>query len=270
VFWDGVIGYDLYSRVAVDVDPTARTVRLHPPGSGFADIASGATRVPLTVEGTESFVRASIRPHPGSPAVPVKLHVDTGKRDSISLITGRHPEFSPADTAQTTTSIGISGTTRNRIGRIASLALEGLELEDVKVSYVEASSGAFTNDADGRIGAGLLSRFRYIVDYAGGQLILVPNETSLRDRGRLPRTGLGLFAIGEQLDELVVVRAESAAEAAGVRPGDIVVSIDGIDAAALARGQWPDLLRDKQVGDRLTVCLKTQPDCREIVLTQGV
>lgn len=287
VFWDGVLGYDLYSRVAVEVDPAARTVRLHPAGTDFfasaaAGTAAGATagaaadaaavRVPLQVEGAESFVQALVQVSPDGPPVPVKLHVDTGKRDALSLIAGRHPGIAAPAGATVATRVGLSGETRNPVARIAAMELVGLRLTGVKTSFVASDTGAFTHGADGRIGAALLNRFRYIVDYPGRQLVLVPMASTFESDPPRPSAGLGLFAIGADLDELVVVRAEAPAQAAGLKPGDIVVSIDAVPAPELSRGRWPALLDEKQTGDRLVVCLRPDSgaDCREIELVQGV
>ena len=102
-------------------------------------------------------------------------------------------------------------------------------------------SGGFSDAAHaaGRIGNGLLQRYRLLLDPGAGHMIMAPGGIETPQ----PRstTGLQLGLTGKNLRVLHVMRG-SPAEATGWKAGDLICAVDGRvvaeDPAAATRSQW--------------------------------
>lgn len=269
VYFDGVIGYDLFKRFAVEVDRRAGLVRLHPPGADIPGLSPRAVRVPLQIRGGDAFLIVQIQVENDGPLVDAHMHLDTGMNKVASLIPGRHPSFASAPDADISTGVGVSGTLDITEDRVASLSLGGLALADAPVAYVGSPDPY--NGRHGRLGVAALNRFRYVIDYEAETLILDPRPGTFEPFDDPPRAGLGLAAFGEGLDRFVVIGVQGGggAHAAGIEPGDVVVSIDGVPAAEIARSGLAGAVTGKAVGDTIEVCLApaSAQDCRAVLLS---
>lgn len=268
VFWDGVLGHDFYTRFAVDVDLIADAVHLYPAGQVINDIGVNAVHLPLTIHDLSSYVEASVQTVEGGPFVDVKLHLDTGASNGLALLKDKYPSFKPSTDSKPGQTVGVQGTAATYPSRIKTLRLGSLELKDIKMTYREQAGSSFNDGEAGRIGAGLLARFRYIVNYPGRELILIPRADSLQADQRLPRTGLSYYAFGADFDRLVVTNALYGAKRAGIKPGDIITSIGGQSAYDIARSGLKRFLATKAPGEEVEVCLvvNDQTSCHEFPL----
>ena len=88
---------------------------------------------------------------------------------------------------------GVGGATVSKTGTLRSVALAGFELHDVPVTFPpEDVKGAFdTKRQAGNLGAGILTRFRVLFDYAHECLWLEPGP-GLDAPFPRDRTGLGI------------------------------------------------------------------------------
>lgn len=268
VFWDGILGHDTYSRFAVDVDGITDTVHLYPAGEPIPKLGVDSVHLPLIFHDLGSYVEASVQTVVGGPFVKVKLHLDTGASNGLSLLKGSHPSFKPLAESMPGQAIGVQGAAITYPSRIATLRLGSLELNNIQMTYREEAGSSFNDGEVGRIGVGLLARFRYIINYPGHELILIPNANSLLPDEYLPRTGLSYFAFGHDFDRLVVTNVLYGAKLAGIKQGDIISSIGGRSAYDIARLGLKSILITKAGGELLEVCLDAEPtlDCRMIVL----
>ena len=80
----------------------------------------------------------------------------------------------------------------------------------------------------------MLSRFRLFFDYARDRIVFEPGERSARPFV-FGSSGLLLVATGEDFARVVVdhVVSGSPAAEAGLREGDIVVTVDGVEASSI-------------------------------------
>ncbi len=103
-----------------------------------------------------------------------------------------------------------------------------LELKEPVTSFSTARSGATsTGSYDGTIGGSVLSRFRVIFDYPHQQMILEP-ASDFSEPWAADASGVILRAGGAGLTTISVLHVlnNTPAAAAGIKEGDIIVSVD--------------------------------------------
>ena len=124
---DGVIGYDLYSRFAVTVDPEARTLSLSEPGGPLPEGISLA----LDLRGSSPFVTLPVRVSSASGIVDAELHLDTGMTSALQLRSASHPGLATPTGAREVESQGLQGIHAEYAHPVDTLWLGGHELGGV-------------------------------------------------------------------------------------------------------------------------------------------
>lgn len=264
-FIDGVIGYDLMTRFAIDVDPDAGVVRLLARDDlETLDGDSGYRQTPIQKRGRLIYAKAMISVLPGSLPFEADLVVDSGARTHLLLIGGTHPSIEPPAGARSNSGIGIAGIESHLRGKVSSLAFGSVDFENIPATF--SSSKVTGSGRHGLLGNLVLNRFRHVVDLEGGRLLLKP-ASKANQPAQINRF-VGLAAIGDDFDKFVVLIAPEHVEAAGIKRGDIIVSIAGFPAFDLARDK--SLLSEilsGGAGETIEVCLEAPaPDCRKVML----
>lgn len=230
---DLLVGRDLLDRFALEVDPVGRRFRL---------LASGrmpftGTRAPLSMGNVPPVYVTEITVA-GQRLRPIV--VDTGDGTSLTLSRGAwrvlplHPY--PAMTTQLT--YGVGGPVEAEITRLPIITIGQRNAGDV-ATWVEPTGG-FSDQtrAAGRIGMGLLQRYRMLLDPAAGHMILANADVG---QPAPPSTsGLQLTLAGDRLQVVHVMRGSPAAEG-GWRTGDTICAVDGASIAAdpsAAQATW--------------------------------
>ena len=114
--------------------------------------------------------------------------------------------------------------------------LFGTILENVKAAYVDRDV-----DVDKLFQTGVNAMLGSLDPYSSYENAVQSEDLSVRTKGRYGGVGL---TIGRDGDETVVLGAlEGFAYDAGMRPGDIILSVDGVDAKGLTVSQVKDRLR---------------------------
>jgi len=130
---------------------------------------------------------------------------------------------------------GLGGEFPEKLGRVSSLRIGSLAVKEPVTSFSDARSGATSgSDYDGTIGGAVLDRFKVIFDYPHQQIILEPTS-SFSSTWRVDTSGLILRASGAHLTTISVlhVLGNTPAAAAGIKEGDIIMSVDGQDSSRL-------------------------------------
>lgn len=246
--FDGLVGYELFSRFGVVIDyagkqlTLAQPARFSPPQGAHAVGFDLADRIPI-VQGTLD-------------GVAVRLSIDTGSRVALTL----HSPFVAEHDAATryraapeaVMGWGVGGPSRGRPARFGTLRLGDLAIDGIAGDLYTGSKGAFASaDISGNLGGGVLRRFTLAFDYPNRRLYLAPNARFGR-ADDYDRSGLFLFADGDAL-KVVDVAAASAGERAGLKPDDRIVSIDGESMAARSLDQWRQRLRELPAGSKLAI-----------------
>lgn len=176
----GVIGADLFKRFVVEIDHARKRVRLYDPAEAPAYIAGAlragrAAELPLTFRNGHIYTDLKVRLPSAESAVPVHVHVDTGKNNALSLITASKPEIKAPEQGQVQESCYVNGTGKSVRGEPVTVQLAGTVAQEVPVSY-EASDQPRLGKRQGAIGITLLKRYVTWIDYPGRRMVLVERE----------------------------------------------------------------------------------------------
>lgn len=232
---DLLVGRDLLDRFALEIDNAGKRFRLLPSGRlPFAGVQAPLTvgRAPLAYVGELRIAGRVVR----------RVIVDTGDGTALTLSRAawRTLPLTPVPVMTTQLAFGVGGQVVADVAILPELRVGQRAVTDVGV-WIEPTGG-FSDQAQvaGRIGMGLLQRYRVLLDPAAGRMVLgdpsgvapPPHSTS----------GLQLGLTRDRLRVLHVMRG-GPAEAIGLRVGDQICVVDGVtvagDPAAAARSDWP-------------------------------
>jgi Aspartyl protease/PDZ domain len=224
-----LIGDTLFYDAVVDIDFPGGRLALRDPAT-FRPPAA-AIAVPLAEGQSQELVPISIEA--GRPAL---FMIDTGfplaMRISPRLATAQGlPDGRPSVSIVAGDVAGHAAP--GEIASLKSLSLGGVRLTNVPVMFSDAwPSATYTDEVQGLLGVGVLSRFRVIIDWSRGRLYLVPGPDATTAPFARDRLGVGWTPEG-QARRITGVAPASPAGRAGLKVGDIVDTIDGKPAATV-------------------------------------
>jgi hypothetical protein len=227
----GILGVNLFRRFIVVIDYSNRTLALYEP-QGFAYSGAGEV-VPLQI-GRAALFSATIELEDRG-LLECKLAVDSGTYSALRLyhpFVQKHRILGPATPSIDSFGFGIGGEFPEKLGRVGALRIGGIVLKEPTASFSDASSGATSTTAyDGTIGGAALGRFTVIFDYPHHQMILQPNP-NFSEPFSADTSGLILGTGAPEQRDITVFHTieKTPAEVAGIKEGDIVLSVNGQDA----------------------------------------
>jgi len=166
VGFQGVIGADLFRTFVVEVDAQTKTIRLHRPAS----FAPGDMRpVPLTFSSDgHPYIDTEIVVTPGVTET-VRLHVDSGSSTPASFLPGSRPGLVALPDGKKGKVCFVQGELDTAVGPPVTVLLGGLPAR-VEAPLLVAKERVDGKGVTGTIGAGLLARYRYAIDYPAKRL----------------------------------------------------------------------------------------------------
>jgi hypothetical protein len=218
---DGVIGYEVLSRFVTTFDYGHKKVVFHMPGS-YAPPAD-ASVVPFKLFGTQPQFACGIDD------VPATCTLDTGASDSLSFykpFIEANPSVVPTKLSkQGVDGFGVGGTSMGKLGRLRAFSVGGLTLHDLVGDYpTQAEGGLALPFLAANVGGGVWKRFTMTLDYARLTMTLTPNaDFPVRDQWDRS----GLFLINSDGIKVIDVRSGTPAATAGLKKGDVIVSLNG-------------------------------------------
>jgi hypothetical protein len=257
---DGYIGYEFFEKYVVKHDYENRTVTFLD-AKTFQYAGSGEI---LRIEATEyvPVVEGKLD------GVPAKFGIDTGARSSLIVYGpyvashGLREKYKPK--FQGVTGWGIGGPVRSEIARIDSVELGGAKIDRVVARFSLNKTGATAgNSKAGLIGPDILKRFTVICDYKRKRLILEKNKNFVV-KDTYDKAGVWLIQNGTGFEVMDVI-AGGPAEKAGLRVGDHVVAVDGVESRSLVLPEVRDRWKYADAGTK--VRLKIAGNSKEVVLT---
>jgi len=226
---DGIVGTEFLNQFVVEIDPGVRRLRIYRPGQYQA--RAGAAAVPLEFD-NDGYAGIAASLEIGERTANGLFMVDTGANGAVDVyqpFAANHGlPVHPASFDEL--SAGIGGARHYRFERATSLRLAGFDLRAPVAAFSEATDQRYA----GLIGMETLRRFVAAFDFPHKTMTLSPLATTA-DRFTFDGGGLRLLTQGSHFDRVIVARvvAGSAADVAGVKPGDHLLRVGGEDAITL-------------------------------------
>ncbi len=243
---DGLIGYEMFSRLRVRIDYPARVLTLTAPAA-FAPPA-GATAVPFVMSDRTPIIDGAID------GVSGRLWIDTGSRVSLTTMTkftrdhDLTGKYKPA--FETVTGWGVGGSTRSSPVRFHEVKLGDAVVRDVVGDLFTGDKGAFADpDSAGNVGGGILHRFVVTFDYGAKIMYLEPSKTA-EAREIYDRAGMFLRRDGDALAVISTV-PHGPADKAGIKADDRITAIDGAPVRSKPLHEWRERLRTGAPGTKV-------------------
>jgi hypothetical protein len=159
--YDAVLGADIFGTSGIEIDSDSHTVRFNAPPM------RNAINVPLAFENFIPVVTV------GLGAVEAQLAVDTGDESNINLAYDFYAKHPGLFTVTQRRSVGgIGGSSVEMIGEIPQVRIGDYRTGPQRIGTTQTLQGT----AFGHLGAAFLDQFVVQLDYAAGELHLIPRH----------------------------------------------------------------------------------------------
>lgn len=249
---DGIVGAQFFVEHVVIIDAGQRRITLHDPAN-WRYTGNGA-RIPLAFNHGVPMADVTLT-LPDGRHLTAHAVIDLGAKSTFLVpepfIDRSRLRAAFPRTVTMGLGAGMGGDTRYAFARATRLALAaspsvGLDQPVIGLSVNGALRSGWH---DGLLGAAFLMRYRVIFDYAHQEMILEPLADA--PAPAFDRSGLFLAAAGSDLHGIDVreVVAGSAADEAGLHPGDQLIAVDDKPVGQWKLWQLRDRLSEPRGGD---------------------
>ena len=228
---DGIIGSRLFDDFVVAVDYERRLLCIYLPDKYQPSPRETDLPVRLDEHGFQ-FIDATIA-LPGVEPIAANFLIDGGANSYLDLykpFSDAHHLPPPVMKLLDDPGSSAGGNTESRDGRAERITIGPFAIQNPPVTFSQGTEGLMAvKDHAGLIGAQFLERFTVVFDNRSKRLWLTPNR-SYADPAKYDESGLRIRAEGPAFRRFVVNRIlpQSPAAEAGIQPGDIIESIDGL------------------------------------------
>jgi hypothetical protein len=225
----GMIGYEFFARFVTRIDYGAHTItfvdpeRPEPRDAGIAIPLKFYNQMPV-VDGFYD-------------GIPGEFHIDTGARMSL-LLTGpfvsEHHLRSPGTRGvEAMTGVGVGGPSYSFVTRGGTLRLGDVTVSAPLAMFsLDTGGSAAAKGYPNNVGGGILKRFVVTLDYGHYFLYLKPVAGRVADLDTFDRSGMWIN--GDKAGfKIAYVSVATPADQAGLKAGDVIVSVDGTAATKL-------------------------------------
>ncbi len=270
VFFDGVLGYDLFNFLVVEINHDRSLITLYE-NDEFENIShdrlnNGWVKVPLEISGGTIYVQSKVLLKGQNLPLELKFLLDTGSNGVISLSPSAHDKIELPEEQYTSESRGFNGIYETQKGLVSYVDIGGFQVKelvgtftDVGVAPSERNSGIH-----GAIGMGLFSKFNVIFNYQSGYMLIKPNNT-FGAPITAGRSGLGTLIhkdgyIVKTTDEKLTERQPN------LRVSDIILSFNNEPATPENRAKFSELLSSQ--ADSVNICWMRESEryCEDLEL----
>lgn len=225
----GIIGLELFERLAVRLDYAARTMTLRSFEQAGREPRRG-TPVTMAFDDDMPLVDVRIEGRPGLAALDTGnagtavIQAEWARRNGLAEAMKRGLE---------TVSYGAGGESRNWASRLGTIEIAGRTLEHQLGRYAQDSAGSFSSITEAaNFGTDVLANFALDFDYRRETIWFDPRPG--RAAPPFGRTGLRAYKDDASAFVVALVGPGSPAAEAGLKKGDRIVAIDGVPAERLS------------------------------------
>jgi hypothetical protein len=256
----GILGYDFFKRFVVEIDYLNHISTIYEPEK-FNYTKEGEV-LKINLEWNIPKIKAVVDgEYEGI------FKVDTGSRNSLDLyapFVKKHKflEKYPKH-LETPVGFGITGPAKGVVGRIKSFQLGTFIIMSPVTGFLEDESHYGSPEIAGRIGGGILKKFKVIFDYPHYRMILEKN-TNYHLRDRYNASGVRLIQDGKKILVYQVIK-NSPADKAKIQKDDEILSVTGIPVSNYSLQEIRELLNQEE-GTEIELELKRGAKTRKVKL----
>lgn len=239
----GLIGIDKFRNLVVTINYDKNYLRFSRPDIFKVPVKSEI--IPLSIVRGRPYMTARVELDTKE-IRNLWLMIDSGANHPLLLETDSTDIYKPLVSLETTIGRGLGGSIKGAFVRSGWMLLGNSRLDNIITSISSeymTGNPASRNFRNGTIGSGALSRFIVSFDYTNSRLILKkalkfgkPFEYNMSGITiECISTGFNIFKVSE-------IIPESPAYRAGVRPEDLLISINGKAAFSLTLGELNGML----------------------------
>lgn len=232
---NGLIGADVFKSFIVEINYDRKKITFHNPETyNYRRYHKRWVKLPLEFHRDKPYTVIPVNIN-DSTTIHAKVLIDSGSSDALWLFPGTNNNIVvPSHDHQEFLGQGLNGDIYGVQSKIGMLNIGKYELDEPTVSYPDtfAVRHSIQNDIKGRngsIGGEILSRFTVIFDYENKQMLLKRNSR-FTDKFYFNTSGMNIITpyIGLPVFQVSAVKKDSPASEAGIKPGDIITSINRI------------------------------------------
>lgn len=255
----GILGYELFSRFIVQIDYERKQLTLMLPHR-FKERRKFQW-LPISIEDTKPYVTINLDMN-DTTSVSAKLLVDSGASHGLFLETSSNPKIIiPEKHVASIIGRGLGGVITGEISKIKALKIGQFEIPHVITnfpdpnSYMDTLKTSRTVFRNGSIGGEILSRFTVIFNFPAEKIYFKKNS-NYKKEFYFNLSGLTIRAKGSRLKDFEVtdIRVDSPSKRAGIKVGDKIMTVNGINAGELDLNTINGFLNSKP-GRRITLVI---------------
>lgn len=296
---NGILGHEFFRNFIIEFNYSREFMKIYEPSAYKFRKCRRCVVLPLSFRKNKPFIKAVLET--GGEKKEVDLLLDSGSGDAIWLFATASTGINiPEKSFKDFLGFGISGSVYGRRGRVESLSLGWYKLNQVTASFPDSlyiKDIITFEERDGSLGGQVLKRFNLVLDYPGKNLWLKPNSSFSKPfeynmsgvivehngfrivkdfEGSPPAFSIeegehgGIevyrsvrpvrFSLAPEF-RIAEVRPDSPAEKAGLKPGDVLLKLNGRPAHKFSLDKISRIFTSRN--DR-KIKLLVQRDLREI------
>jgi hypothetical protein len=269
----GILGYYFYNSFVVKINYASEQITFYK--HGFA-IRHKGTALPMKIINAKPYVQAVVDMGNMNNTT-INLLVDNGSSHPLMLESlNNKPIPLPKVTIPANLGVGINGEIKGAMGRVDSLKIKDLKFGQMLAGFPEFSEERNFNDGiqrNGTLGAEILKHFLVTFDYINESLYL-KKRNSYQRRTEHDMSGMEIYIDNEptvgkkrSVERYYIGRIEkgSPAELSGIKPGDMINSIDFRSIYTYSLNDLTEILRERD-GRQLILELQRNKETIIVIL----
>ncbi len=231
---DGIIGYDVFKNLKVEVNYQSKWIRFYDPR--FKLRKKQFTRVPIEIRSYKPYLSSLIESNLDKEDC--LLMIDSGASNALTVLDQKTGNIRlPKENISAYLGTGVSGDLNGNIARIDRLGFTNFEFAEVITAFPDTSSirhYSKNRERTGSIGGEILRRFHVVFDYPNECLWMKRNQDYNRPFA-YNKSGILVNAVGNEFQTFLIaeVSENSPAAEVGLKVGDQIVEINNVKKLGL-------------------------------------